>query len=93
MDRVRDRSYAESEAAKAIEDGESQTLLYLAEARGVNGDVDGAEEFCVLAANCGNPKALRVMAALREHASDPVGAERIRRFGLNDDGSPAEMLE
>jgi len=93
VDRVRDRSYAESEAAKAIEDGESQTLLYLAEARGVNGDVDGAEEFCVLAANCGNPKALRVMAALREHASDPVGAERIRRFGLNDDGSPAEMLE
>lgn len=89
---VRDRSVAEAAAMEAVEKGESRMLIHLGHARGMNGDVDGADDFFVLAANCGDMGALRLMAALREHVGDPGGAERIRRFGLTDNGSPEVTL-
>jgi hypothetical protein len=37
--------------------------------------------------------ALPVLADLREHAGDHVGANRIRRYGLTDSGIAATSLQ
>jgi tetratricopeptide (TPR) repeat protein len=90
---VRDRAFTEAAAKDAVDRGKSLMLINLGHARGMNDDVAGADDLFVLAANCGDLQALRVMAVLREHVGDSVGAERIRRFGLTDNGLPAVGLE
>lgn len=45
------------------------------------------------AANRGDPGALEQLARLRQQADDAEGADRLRRFGLTDDGSPADSLD
>ncbi|MCX4993713.1 sel1 repeat family protein [Streptomyces sp. NBC_00568] len=52
-----------------------------------SGDQGGAEQLALDAANCGYHWAVRELARLREDAGDPEEAERIRRFGLDADGS------
>ncbi|GAA1963537.1 hypothetical protein [Catenulispora subtropica] len=61
------------------------------------GDLDGAEAVYRQATDAGSKgiviesyNALVHLAKLRERAGDGAGAELLRRYGLNPDGTPAE---
>jgi hypothetical protein len=53
-------------------------------------DRAGAVHLRKLAADAGYLSALTVLARLRDEAGDAESAERLRRFGLEADGSPAQ---
>ncbi|MER7469590.1 hypothetical protein [Micromonospora sp. NPDC000018] len=69
--------------------GDTDALRYLAYLREQAGDHAGAEAAVVQAADHGVGGALRCLAYLREQAGDYASADEIRKFGLDDDGSPA----
>jgi hypothetical protein len=56
----------------------------------ITSDAHGATALYREAADRANVNAMINLARLREQAGDMDSAERIRRFGLNADGSPAE---
>jgi hypothetical protein len=65
------------------------SLLHLA----VSGDSADAERALRQASERGRfPEVSHSLAVLRARAGDEVGADRIRRFGLADDGTPGTAL-
>ncbi|MER7282194.1 hypothetical protein ABT369_47975 [Dactylosporangium sp. NPDC000244] len=51
---------------------------------------DRGEAYCVRAANLGDPAALPELARLHRSRGDRVTAEMVERYGLDDDGAPAQ---
>ncbi|NUK17678.1 tetratricopeptide repeat protein [Streptomyces lunaelactis] len=74
-------------AWEAVRAGEPDVLRNLMDDQIEDGDRGGAEQSALRAANCGYHWALTELALLRARAGDSAGAERIRRFGLEVDGS------
>ena len=75
------------------ERGATNAIRGLARIYELNGDYGAAEELLLAAINRGNDGALSDLAGLREQTGDHYGADRVRRFGLDDAGSPATSLE
>jgi hypothetical protein len=88
-DRAGDPVGAARLAREAADRGNPIVLSNLARRRERAGDPDGAAGLYREAADRGNINALGNLARLRERAGDQEGADRIRRFGLDVDGSPA----
>lgn len=78
---------------QAADHGITAALLSLAELAEDAGDTARAQKLALLAANRGENTALPVLIRLRRRAGDLIGATRIHRFGLDDDGRPATQLE
>jgi len=72
--------------------GDPGALCSLGVLRERAGDRAGAEAVYRQASDRGDTDALHRMAGLREQARDPAGANRVRRFGLTDDGAPATFV-
>lgn len=72
--------------------GEAHTLRRLAELREQAGDLADAAALYQQAVDSGDVDGLRALARLREQAGDLAGADHIRRFGLNGDGSPGDSI-
>jgi tetratricopeptide (TPR) repeat protein len=77
-------------AWEAVIAGEPDVLGQLIGRLVESGDQEGAEQLALDAANCGYHSAVRELSRLREDAGDPAEAERIRRFGLEADGSVSQ---
>ncbi|MFB7287773.1 tetratricopeptide repeat protein [Actinacidiphila glaucinigra] len=71
----------------AVLAGEPDVLGRLIRRRVEAGDSDGAARLALDAANCGYHSAVQELARLREDAGHPAEAERMRRYGLDADGS------
>ncbi|WP_162907877.1 tetratricopeptide repeat protein [Allorhizocola rhizosphaerae] len=69
--------------------GDVEALRALARIHGEAGDLDAALAFAKEAVDRGSPEALAELADWYERMGDTMGAQRIRRFGLTDDGMPA----
>ena len=85
-ERAGDPAGAARLAREAADRGNPIVLSNLARRRERAGDPAGLYRE---AADRGNINALGNLARLRERAGDQEGADRIRRFGLDVDGSPA----
>ena len=77
-------------ARESADRGNPLVLSNLARRRERAGDPAGAAALYREAADRGNINALSNLARLREQAGDLNGADNIRQFGLNVDGSPAD---
>ncbi|WP_127508788.1 tetratricopeptide repeat protein [Actinoplanes solisilvae] len=77
-------------AHEAADRGNPIVLSRLARRRELAGDPNAAAGLYRAAVNRANTNAMINLARLRETAGDVESAERIRRFGLSADGSPAE---
>ncbi|MFE4256128.1 tetratricopeptide repeat protein [Streptomyces sp. NPDC056910] len=75
---------------QAANGGSTHALQGLARLREQAGDIEGAQQLYQQAADTGAPSALAKLARLRAMTGDKEAAERIRRFGLEADGSPAQ---
>jgi tetratricopeptide (TPR) repeat protein len=64
-------------------------LLQLARCRASAGNFDNAKHLVMQAVDSGNPFALNELANIQEQRNDPNGAENLRRFGLEADGTAA----
>jgi hypothetical protein len=64
-------------------------LTLLIQRRQRAGDIAGAEALTRQAADRGDSGALAALATLRDRAGDASEAQRLRRFGLTDDGLSA----
>ena len=74
---------------RAAMQGDASALQGLARIAGGRGDHVTARELLLTVINRGHEGALRDLAALHESMGDHVGAEGVRRFGLDDQGRPA----
>jgi tetratricopeptide (TPR) repeat protein len=89
-----DPAAAETLLARAADHGHADALPSPAWLREWASDLSGLEAVMVQGANRGSANgALPVLADLREHAGDHVGANRIRRYGLTDSGIAATSLQ
>jgi len=80
---------AEQLYQRAAELGAAAAMRGLARIVGHRGDHSTAEELLLTAINRGNDGALSDLAWLHGLMGGPLGADRVLRFGLDDDGSPA----
>ena len=83
-----DPSGAEARFRQAADQGDTLPRMHLAQLRERSGDLDGAEALYREAADHGEAPALMHPAPLCEQLGDSVAAERIRCFGLTNDGPP-----
>jgi hypothetical protein len=88
-----DGADAERLARAAANCGDTHALWRVARIRRRAGDHAGAQELFLEAVDRGNTAALRELADLRKQGGDHAGAERTIRFGLTDEGIPAESLD
>ncbi len=88
-----DRHTAEVMYRQAADAGDHIALRMLARAREEAGDTDAAAALYLEALNRGDTRALRHIARLRETNSDATVSQRLRRFGLDDDGGPSVSIE
>jgi uncharacterized membrane-anchored protein len=84
-----DAAGAESLYRQAADRGNVGALRCLARLREQAGDAACAEALYRQAIDGGNIDALRDLVRLREQAGDHTGADRMRRWGLTDEGEPA----
>jgi hypothetical protein len=85
-----DHAGADKLAHEAVAAGEPDILHHVLGRLLEAGDRDGAEHLVLDAVNCGYPGARSELAMLRREIDrDQDAAERIERFGLDTDGSPA----
>ncbi|OJF14497.1 hypothetical protein BG844_09150 [Couchioplanes caeruleus subsp. caeruleus] len=91
-DRAGDREGAEQLYRQAADRGSTAALEQLARLRERAGDREGAEQLARQAADRGSTVALDLVALWRHRDGDCEGAEQLRRFGLTDDGNPADSV-
>jgi hypothetical protein len=85
-----DLATAETLLRKAYDLNDPRVLEFLALLRCGQGDPEEGKRLMVRAVNLAHLKTLDLLAELTELLGDPVAAKRIRRFGLTDDGAPAQ---
>jgi hypothetical protein len=68
-------------------------MLQLAEYCKQDGDFDSAYAYAIQAVNHADSLALQRLEEIWEAAGDPDAARRIRRFGLDDTGTPATSVK
>ncbi|MGI5239347.1 tetratricopeptide repeat protein [Dactylosporangium sp. CA-139066] len=90
--RAGDRAAAVDLYERSADSGDTAAMRFLSRHCEQTGDLPGARSFALGAVNSGDRRALRYLAHLHELTGDRTGAKRIRRFGLNDDGSPADRF-
>ncbi|SCL48717.1 TPR repeat [Micromonospora yangpuensis] len=78
---------------RAADHGISAALISLAELAEERGDRVEAAEWALLATDHGDSDGLDMLIQLRRRMGDRAGANKMERFGLDDDGSPAASLE
>ncbi|XVU21703.1 SEL1-like repeat protein [Actinoplanes sp. CA-054009] len=81
---------AETLYRRAAAEGSVAGMRGLAHVHEDRGDHERAEELLLAVINRGHDVALSDLAALHEHMGDHVGADRMRCFGLDDEGRPQD---
>ncbi|MFB6718893.1 tetratricopeptide repeat protein [Kribbella sp. NPDC056345] len=92
-DQAGDHAAAEQLLQEALDRGDTSALLDLAHRRDQAGDHAAAEQLLQEAIDRGDGYALRMLADRRDQVGDHAAAEQLLRFGLTDNGEPADSFE